>query len=147
MSLITDHASRPPLPAQKSSLTVPNVLTEREPEIAQRLEIFRNRVNDMLLDHLAAARLDDRTIPDKNGQHPLPEVKATALVLHMLTKDRWNRDDLRLFDACWREVVLSDLFGDEFEPDRHRIQHCVEAARKQISLREPTPLDRGTRPC
>ena len=133
MSSITDHGSRPPGPPQQSNSAVANLLVQREPEIAQRLAAFRNRVNETLLDLLAAARLDGRTFPDEHSQHSFSEVKATALVLHMLTKDRWNRDDLRLFDACWREVTLSDLFGDEFEPDRHRIQECVAAASKKLA--------------
>jgi hypothetical protein len=54
----------------------------------------------------------------------------------MLTRDFWDADGLRLFDACWREAILSDLFGDAFEADRHRIQQCVDGARQRLTARE-----------
>jgi hypothetical protein len=51
----------------------------------------------------------------------------------MLTKDSWDKSDLRPSDVCWREAAHSDLFADEFEPERHRIRRHVEAARTALA--------------
>ena len=79
----------------------------------------------------------------KECPHPLADVKVTAIILRILTKDSWDEDDLRLFDACWRQAAASELFGDEFEAERLRIQHCVETCRKQVAPRQHvrSPID------
>ena len=56
--------------------------------------------------------------------------------LRILTKDAWTQADLDRLDDCWRTASRSDLFADEFEAERHRIQHSAEAAAKQLD-REP----------
>ena len=68
-------------------------------------------------------------LPRQGRPQPVPELKAVAVALHMLTRDSWNAEDFKVFDCCWRELTLSDLF-DDFESDRFRIQKCVDEARK-----------------
>ncbi len=113
----------------------PNPLLQREPELVQRLAVFRGQVNDMLADKLAGQMLNDPAFRLKECPHPLAEVKATAIILRVLTKETWDEDDLRLFDACWRQAAASELFGDEFEAERLRIQHSVETCRKHVAPR------------
>jgi predicted LPLAT superfamily acyltransferase len=36
-------------------------------------------------------------------------------------------------------AISFDAFADEFEAERHRIQHAIEAARKQFAARVPEP--------
>ena len=130
MSSITDNEAKLSEPAGANQATVPNLLRLREPEVAQRLTAFRDRVIDLLLDRLASTFLHDPTKRIKEGPQPLPELKAVAVALHMLTRNSWDAEDLKVFDSCWREATLSDLLSDEFESDRFHIQDCVEEARK-----------------
>ena len=44
---------------------------------------------------------------------------------------------LRL-QVCWRQATASELFGDEFEADRHRSQQCVQAASIQLRASDKT---------
>jgi hypothetical protein len=129
MSSITENPAKLSEPAGANKPTVPNLLRLREPEIARQLTAFRDRLNDLLLDQLAETFLHDPTSRVKEGSQPLSELKAVAVALHMLTRDSWKAEDFKVFDSCWRELTLSDLF-DDFEPDRFRIQQCVEEARK-----------------
>jgi hypothetical protein len=90
---------------------------KQEPELVARLAAFRVRVGDMLLDALAAAFLRDATFRREQCPHPLEDVKTTAQVLRVLTKEAWDTDDVKLVDACWRDAMRCDLFGDEFEAE------------------------------
>ena len=120
---------------QPAKPAIPNPLLQREPELVQRLAIFRGQVNDMLADKLAGQMLNDPAFRLKECPHPLADVKATAIILRVLTRDSWDEDDLRLFDACWRQAAASELFGDEFEAERLRIQQAGDVSRKAL----PTP--------
>jgi hypothetical protein len=86
----------------------------------------------MLLDRLAATVLHDPAYRAEECPHPLEEVKATAQVLRMLTKPSWDSRDFCVFDAFWRDATRSALFGEEFEAERHRIEHCVETGRQEL---------------
>ncbi len=86
----------------------------------------------MLLDKLAATALNDPAYRAEQCPHPLEEVKATAQILRMLTRQSWDAGDFCIFDAFWRDATRSTLFGEEFEAERHRIQHCVEAGRQEL---------------
>ena len=54
--------------------------------------------------------------------HTLADVKATAIVLRVLTKERWDSEDLALVDALWRQATVTRLFGEDYEGERHRIE-------------------------
>jgi hypothetical protein len=112
--------------------TASNPLSEQEPELVPQLNDFRLHVNDMLLDKLAAAQFNDPAFRMRGCPYPLADVKASAQILRVLTRKLWDADDLAIFDACWRQATHSDLFGDEFESERHRIQHAVDAIRQQL---------------
>jgi hypothetical protein len=112
-------------------------LRDREPELTDRLSAFRAGVYDMLLDALALTQVRDLNFQTPPCPHPYQDVRATAQILRVLTKESWTANDLKLFDACWREATLSDLFADAFETDRHRIQHAIDAARQQLLAKEP----------
>jgi hypothetical protein len=57
-------------------------------------------------------------------------------ILRILVKDQWTEQDLDTFDTYWQHAINSDLFGDEFEAERHRIQASVEAARTKLAETE-----------
>jgi hypothetical protein len=118
------------------STTLPNPLVSREPELVERLSKFRERVNHMLLDGLAAHALRDPVFLAERCPHALEDVKATALLLRMLTQESWTRHDMRIFDACWRPASHSFLFADEFEASRHLIRHYVEEVQEELRDRE-----------
>lgn len=86
----------------------------------------------MLLDKLAGQVMQDPAYRLKECPHPLADVKATALVLHVLTKESWDRDDITLLDALWRQATATELFGLEFEGERQCIEQCVDASRKNL---------------
>jgi len=111
-------------------------LLDRAPELIERLTTFRVLVHDLLLDNLAATVLADPAYRAKQCPHSLGEVNATALILRMLTKETWHSGDFTLFDAFWRAAAFSALFADEFEAERHRIKHCVEAGREELRTGE-----------
>jgi hypothetical protein len=118
--------------SQAKPFSVPNPLKDRAPELLQQLTDFRARIYDMLLDQLAALTLRDPAFRAHACPHSLDDVKAVTQVLRVLTKSSWDADDLKIFDACWRQASFSDLFADECEAERHRIQHCMVAARKAL---------------
>ena len=131
---------RKPVPADpphrpgpgRATRTAANRLADREPELAARLTAFRDRVTELLLDRLAAACPGAPALPAKGPPHPLEDLHAAAQVLRVLAKASWDASDLRLFDAFWRHASRSDLFADDFEPERHRIEHCVASARREL---------------
>jgi len=111
---------------------------QREPELAERLGSFRNGVNDMLLDNIAAGLLGDPGFRVGQLRHPLEEIRSATQILRVLTKETWDQDDMRIFDACWRTVRCSELFADEFEADRFRIESCVKEAGTTLLANGPT---------
>ncbi len=119
--------------------SVLNPLLERDPELVRRLAEFRLQVDNMFLDKLAGQMLHDATFRIKECPHPTGEVKATAILLRILTKESWEADDLKLLDLCWREATASELFGMEFEAERLRLQHCIKAAKMAIGCNEMVP--------
>jgi hypothetical protein len=125
------------MPPSVHPLSTRNVLRDRAPELVERLAAIRGRVYDMLLDALAATHVEDPNFQAPPCLHPYQDIRATALILRVLTKELWTANDLKLFDACWREATLSDLFADAFETDRHRIQHAIAAGRQQLSAKGP----------
>jgi hypothetical protein len=125
--------------------STPNPLKRRDPALAKSLAAFRSRLGDMLLDKLAPL-LDDPAFRSREGQE-LGDLRAVAQVLRVLAKANWARQDLETFDTYWRDASRSGLLADEFEADRHRIQHSIQTARKQLfktadakplSMRQPT---------
>ena len=112
--------------------SIPNPLAEHAPDLLQRLTEFRGQVYDMLLDQLEAATLHDPAFRRDRCPHPAEEVRVTVHILRVLTKDAWDSDDLRLLDECWRPATRTDHFAEEFEAERHRLQHWIEAARKEL---------------
>jgi hypothetical protein len=87
---------------------------------------------NMLLDNLAGHMLGDPAFCIKECPHALSDVKANAIVLRVLTKDSWDKDDMTMLAACWRQAVCSELFGGESEAERHRIQQAVETGQKVL---------------
>jgi hypothetical protein len=126
----------PPIPQSSS---VPNQLAKRDPELVRRLTSFREQVNDVLLDRIAAQVLHDPDYPAEQSCNPTADLRAAVLILRVLTKDKWDQHDMRIWDVCWRQAISFDAFADEFEAERHRIQHAIEAARKQFAARVPEP--------
>jgi hypothetical protein len=122
------------MPTAAQSL-IPNPLAAQAPKLLGRLATFRDRVNDILLDQLAATTLRDPTFRAEQCPHPSEDIQATAQVLRVLTKASWDADDMRLLDACWRIATQSELFGAEFEAERHQIQGVVRAARADCGER------------
>jgi hypothetical protein len=43
-----------------------------------------------------------------------------------------HRNDITHLDSHWREAAATELFGLEFEGERHRIEQCVDASRKKL---------------
>lgn len=109
-----------------------NPLFENDPNLVERLVQFRDLANQMLLDKLAAAILRDASFRAEACPHPFEDVRSTALVLRVLTKTSWDKSDMRVLDACWKEAIRSDLFADEFEAERHFIQQNIDEARKEL---------------
>jgi hypothetical protein len=64
---------------------IPNPLQARDPDLVHRLAEFRVQVNDMLLDKFVTEKLNDPARRIKDGLHPLGDLKATAIVLRILT--------------------------------------------------------------
>jgi len=118
---------------ETKSFTIPNPLLQKHQELVECLERYRPLVNDMLLNKLAGQILNDAAFRIKDCPHPLAEVKATAIVLRILTKQSWDRDDMQLLNALWRQTSCTALFGEEFEAERFRIQACVEEGRQQLA--------------
>ena len=126
-------------------LTIPNPLAREEPELAAQLVAFRLKVDDMLLDKLAAKALADPGFRASQCQHPMDDVTATAQLLRVLTKESWDMDDLAILDACWHQALNSGLFGDEFEAERHRIRYYVDIGRERLlASQEPRPKARNS---
>jgi hypothetical protein len=117
---------------QPKSLTLPNLLNLRDPELVRRLRDFRRHVHDLLLDLLAGAPPKDMPFRSDQQPHALEEVIATAQVLRVLGKETWRQADMEILERFWRPAWQSDLFADEFEADRHRIQHQIESAKDQF---------------
>ncbi len=120
-------------------VTTPNPLAGRDPGLLRRLAAFRSRVNDLLLDRLAAAARRDAASHARERRQPLEDIEATAQILRVLTKQAWDATDLRLLDTYWRDETRSELFADEFEGERHLIRHYVDAARRQLAPTGRTP--------
>jgi len=113
--------------------SITNPLMERDPCLFHRLSAFAAAVNGKLLDKLAGQMLADPSFRIRECPHALAEVKATALLLHVLTKETLDADDFRVLDSCWRQATASALFGEEFEGERQRIQQCIAAAKPQAA--------------
>lgn len=123
--------------APQANTTAVNPLVEREPEVVGQMKAFREQVADMLLNKLAGQLLGDSGFRAQQCPHTLEDIVAAAQVLHVLTKPSWDRDDLRVFDAYWRTATISELFGGEFEAERFRIEHSIEAAGRVLQGKEP----------
>jgi hypothetical protein len=125
---------------------VPNPLLEREPELVGRLASLRQNVYALVFKHLAADAVKDPAFyasdpaflasnPAFHVDRPFDDVRALALTLRVLTKHTWEAPHLRLLDACWRTASRVDLFAEEFEGERHRIERAIEAARAALQPR------------
>ena len=118
------------MPAKR---TIRNPLAVTDPQLVFQMAALRDRVYDLLLDKLAAASLNKPSFRGEQFAFPMADIKANAQILRVLTKEAWDGEDLTIFAACWRDASHSELFAEEFEPERHRIQHAVEAARKDLT--------------
>lgn len=110
---------------------VPNPLVGREPELASRLAGFLPAAADHLLNALVAR--DGRAGDPRPPAHPVEDALAVVVVLRVLAKPAWTRADVAEFDAYWPAAWRSDLFGDEFEEARFRIQGAVAEAADQLA--------------
>jgi hypothetical protein len=117
--------------------SVPNPLAGRDPELARRLATFRQQVSDLLYDQLGAHALKQPAFASPQCPHAYEEVRAVALILNVLTKPSWDDNDLYLVDTFWRTAARSDLFADEFEAERVRIQQDLDAGRKALRPNGP----------
>jgi len=115
--------------------STPNPLKQRDPSLAKSLAAFQLRFGNMLLDTLAPL-LDDPAFRSHQGED-LGDLRAVAQILRVFAKDKWTEQDLETFDTHWRDASRADLFADEYEADRHRIQILVETARSKLSAQEP----------
>jgi hypothetical protein len=111
--------------------STPNPLKKREPELVKHLATFRARIGGILLDSLAPALADPKTRA-RRAPDVLEDLHAAGQVLSVLIKGRWTEQDLDTFDAYWRDAIRSDVFGEELECERHRIQTSVAAARTKL---------------
>jgi hypothetical protein len=109
--------------------SVPNPLPERDPQLAGRPAAFRDRVNSLLFDWLAADALQDPALRVGQCPHAFEDLRAVALTLRVLTKPSWDAGDMRRIDACWHTASRSGLFAEGFEAERHRLGRHVEDAR------------------
>jgi hypothetical protein len=119
-------------PENQSRLATPNPLKERDPELVANIEAFRSRLGEILLESLAPMFAH----PAFRRRHDVPDVladlHAAAQVLRVLVQDQWSEQDLKTFDTYWRDAMRSDLFGEEFEAEKFRIQSSVQAARTKL---------------
>lgn len=120
-----------PSPDEQYNPTTLNSLKQRDPELVKSLAAFRSRIGDILLDSLGKLLADPR-FHARHGPDVLKDLHAVGQVLRVLIQDRWTEQDLDTFDAYWRDAIRSDLFGEEFEAERHRIQTSVETARTKL---------------
>lgn len=118
-------------PADQTNPSTPNPLKKRDSELVKHLATFRSRIGGILLDSLAPS-LANPKIRARRAPDVLDDLHATAQVLSVLIKDRWTEKDLDTFDTYWRDAIRSDVFGEELECERHRIQASVEAARTKL---------------
>jgi len=109
-----------------------NPLLDRDGELFARLATFARDLNTMLIDHLAVQTLQQAGFSIQGVSYSFSNVRATAIVLRVLTKSAWNEHDIHLLDLLWRQVIATDLFGGEFEAERFRIQHGLQTARQQL---------------
>ncbi|HYV36076.1 MAG TPA: hypothetical protein VE988_10260 [Gemmataceae bacterium] len=123
--------------SRPASITT-NPLRERDPELVHRLAAFCGNVNDILADQFAAHHFQRHGLTPQHRPHDLEDLKAAAIVLRMLTKPSWNQNDFAVFDAFWRQAMCFDVLADEFEAERHRIQHLVQSARSDLQLQKET---------
>jgi hypothetical protein len=120
--------------------SVPNPLTERDPDLVHRLACFRQEVSDLLYDQLGAHALTKPAFGSPQCPHSYEDVRAVGLVLNVLTKPAWDDNDLYLVDTFWRTASRSDLFADEFEAERPRIQQDLDAGLKALRPKDtPAP--------
>lgn len=124
--------TRKPKPIEDHGIaTTPNPLRDRDPDLVDNLTSFRGRIGDLLLDTLAPMFADSRSRAEY-GPGFLAELHAAAQVLRVLVKEKWTEQDLDTFDKYWRDAMRSEIFADEFEAERHRIQACVNTARTSM---------------
>lgn len=122
---------------EPSNPSTPNPLAKRDPELVKSFAAFQSRIGNTLLDALGNILADPR-FRAHHAPDVLEDLHAAGQVLRVLVKDKWTGEDLDTFDTYWRDAIRSDLFGDEFEAERHRIQASVEAARmKLVEQEEP----------
>jgi hypothetical protein len=112
--------------------SVPNPLTNRDPELTKRLATFCQHVSDLLYDQLGAHALKKPAFGSPQCPHSYDDVRAVALVLNVLAKPLWDDNDLYLVDTFWRTASRSELFADEFEAERVRIQQYMDAGLKKL---------------
>jgi hypothetical protein len=103
----------------------------------QRTSSTHRSAGNPLFDQLAARTLRDPASHGSECPHSFEEVRAVALTLCTLTKPAWDAGDLRLLDACRRTACRSALFAGEFEAERLRIQHGIEAVRENPGRSPP----------
>src|SRR5579862_8061409 len=111
----------PSVTQEPSNPSTPNPLMQRDPELIKSFAAFRSRIGDILLDSLAPL-LADPVIRARHAPNVLEDLHAAGQVIRILVKGKWTGEDLDTFDTHWRDAIRSDLFGDEFEAERHRIQ-------------------------
>ena len=134
-----------PSPDQPSNPSTPNPIKQRDPELVKRLASFQSRLGTILLDSLAPL-LADPGFRTRHAPDFLADIHAAAQILRILVQDEWTEHDLDTFDTYWRDACRSDLFAEEFEAERHRIQACVEIARTKLLERETTTARTTTKP-
>jgi hypothetical protein len=130
-----------------SKPSVPNPLVKADPELVERLTAFKLHVYDMLINKLAAKTAPELGFRTDQCTQPLEDMTATAQVLFVLTRQSWDRDDLTILDTYWRQASHSTLFGEEFEAERHRIRHQVQAGHQQVLALEEKEQNTFGFPC
>jgi hypothetical protein len=134
---------QPSVTQEPSHSSTPNPLAKREPELVKNFAAFQSHIGDTLL--VAVGKLlADRRFRAHHAPDVLEDLHAAGKVLSVLVKDKWTEQDLDTFDTYWRDAMRSDLFGDEFEAERHRIQASVEAARTKLLEAEEPEVTTGS---
>ena len=124
------------MPTEPSNITVANPLLATESQLVGRFRVFGDTVYAMLLDRLAAKYLKDTDFWQQESEHSFQDLMANAQILRVLSKNEWNKDDMRLFDTFWRAASHSALFAEEFEPERHRVRACVDRVKAKLASRQ-----------
>jgi hypothetical protein len=93
------------MPSNSTKSSVPNPLAKLDPELVRRLIPFRYKVHEQFLDRIAAQVLHDPDYPAEQSCNPTADLRAAVLILRVLTKDKWDQHDMRIWDVCWRQAI------------------------------------------